>query len=125
MGHTGYYHRFIRSYTSITTPLEKLLKKSKVFHWTPECDRDFNILKEKLSSSPILTYPNWQVEFHVHIDASCTALGVFVAQPSEGNLYHPIYSTNIKLLHDECNYTTTEREGLVMVYALQKLDTIC
>lgn len=25
--HTGYYHRFNRNYTLITTPLEKLLKK--------------------------------------------------------------------------------------------------
>jgi hypothetical protein len=75
-------------------------------------------LKEKLSSAPILTYPNWQVEFHVHIDASNTTLDVILAQPGEGNLDHPIYFTSRKLSQAEHNYTTTEREGLAMVYAL-------
>jgi hypothetical protein len=29
LGHTGYYHRFIRRYANITTPLENLLKKAE------------------------------------------------------------------------------------------------
>jgi hypothetical protein len=44
LGHTGYYHRFIISYTGITTPLENLLK-SKVFHWTPKCGKAIIVLK--------------------------------------------------------------------------------
>lgn len=76
MGHTGHYRRFIRNYTTITASLEKLLKKAEVFEWTPAYDDAFNLLKEKLVSAPILTYPNWIVEFHVHIDASRVALGV-------------------------------------------------
>jgi hypothetical protein len=33
---------------------------------------------------------------------------------------HPIYFTIKKLLQVERNYTTTEREGIAMIYALQK-----
>jgi hypothetical protein len=60
------------------------------------------------------------VEFHVHIDASEIYLGVILAQLGEGNLYHPIYFSNKKIPQVECNYTTTEREALAMVYSLQK-----
>jgi hypothetical protein len=60
------------------------------------------------------------VEFHVHIDASGIALGEILAQPGEGNLDHPIYFSSRKLSQAEHNYTTTKREGLEMVYALQK-----
>jgi hypothetical protein len=35
LGHTGYYHRFIRRYANITAPLENLLKKAEPFQWTP------------------------------------------------------------------------------------------
>ena len=37
LGHTGYYHKFIRGYAAITAPMEKLLKKDDAFEWTQEC----------------------------------------------------------------------------------------
>ena len=50
----------------------------------------------------------------------CLALGVILAQPGEG-LDHPIAFSRKKLSSADRNYTTTEREGLVIVYALQKI----
>jgi hypothetical protein len=73
-----------------------------------------------LKTAPILTYPNWKVEFHVHIDAYAVSLGAILLKPGEGNLDHPIYFSSRKLFQDEHNYTTTKREGLDMVYALKK-----
>jgi hypothetical protein len=40
LGHTGYYHRFIRRYANITAPLENLLKKAEPFQWTPIVIKD-------------------------------------------------------------------------------------
>ena len=73
-----------------------------------------------MASAPILVLPDWNKEFHVHVDASSTALGVFLAQLGEGDLDHPIAYSSRKLSFAEVNYTTNEREGLAMVYALQK-----
>ena len=56
----------------------------------------------------------------MHVDASSIALGVILAQPDEGGIDHPIAFASRKLSSAERNYTTTEREGLAMVYALQK-----
>ena len=70
---------------------------------------------------PILVFPDWNKEFHVHVDASSVALGVVLVQPGEGDLDHPIAFASRKLSFAEKNYTTTEQEGLVMVYALQKI----
>jgi len=47
-------------------------------------------------------------------------LGIVLAQSGEGNIDHPIAFASRKLSTAEKNYTTTEREGLAMVYALQK-----
>ena len=71
-------------------------------------------------TTQILVFPDWKVSFHVHVDASSIALGVILAQPGEGGLDHPIDFARRKLSSVERNYTTTKREGLVMVYALQK-----
>ena len=69
---------------------------------------------------PILIFPNWSKEFHVHVDASSIALGAMLAQPGIGDIDHPLFLSSRKLSTIEINYTTTEREGLAMVYALQK-----
>ena len=74
-----------------------------------------------MTSAPILVFPDWNKEFHVHVDASSTAPGFFLAQPSEGDLDHPIAYASRKLSLDKQNYTMTEREGPAMVCALQKL----
>jgi hypothetical protein len=71
-------------------------------------------------TAPILVFPYWRKEFHVHVDAYSIALGVVMAQPGEGDIDHPLDFARRKLSTYEINYTTTEREGLAMVYALQK-----
>ena len=86
----AYYHKFIKGYAMITVPMEKFLKKDVVFEWTLECQGSFDTLKAKMASAPILFFPYWNKEFHVHVDASSTALGVVLAQPGEGDLDHPI-----------------------------------
>ena len=71
-------------------------------------------------TTPILVFPDWTKPFHVHVDASGIALGIDLTQPREGGIDHPIAYSSKKLSITEKNYTTTEREGLSMVYALQK-----
>jgi hypothetical protein len=43
-----------------------------------------------------------------------------LAQPGAEDIDHPLAFASRNLSTDEINYTTTEREGLAMVYALQK-----
>jgi hypothetical protein len=71
-------------------------------------------------TGPILVFPYWRKEFHVHVDASSIALGALLEQPREGYIDHMLSFSSRKLSTAKVNYTTTEREGLSMVYALQK-----
>jgi hypothetical protein len=107
LGHTGYYRRFIKRYVNNTAPMENLLKKSEVFQWTLECDKEFNSLKENLIPIPILIFPNSENEFHVHVDASGISLGAILSQRGDGAMDHLIYFSSRKLSQDEHNYTTT------------------
>lgn len=56
----------------------------------------------------------------MHVDASSVTLGTILAQEGVGDIYHPLSFSSRKLSKAEKNYTMTEREGLAVVYALQK-----
>lgn len=110
LGHTGYYRKFIRGYTQITSPLEKLLKEEVKFQWNERYQQNLDTLKQKLVTMSILVFPYWKKEFHVHVDASSIALGIVLSQLGEGGLDHPIAFSSRKLSITEHNYTTIECE---------------
>jgi hypothetical protein len=120
LGHTRYYRKFIKGYVQIIGPMEKLLRKDTKFKWNEDCQRGLDTLKEKMVTVPILVFSDWEKTFHVHVDASAIALGSILAQPRVVELDHPIPFSRRKLSESKKNYNTTEREGLYMVYALQK-----
>lgn len=59
--------------------------------------------------TPILLFPDWKKEFHVHVDASCIELGVVLTQPGAGDIDHPIVFARRKMSKAEKNYSTTKR----------------
>ncbi len=77
--------------------------------------------QELVCISPILISPNWEFQFHVHIDGSQLVVGAMFAQNPTGKFDQSVMYTSKLLNSIERNYTTTEREALAMVYALQKI----
>lgn len=120
LGHVGYYRRFIKGFAEVSLPLERLTRKGEPFVWGKEQNEAFQELKTRLVSAPILAYPNWVNKFHVQVDASNFAIGAILTQPGSSRLDHPIYFASRLLSKAERNYSTTEREALGMVYAVQK-----
>ncbi len=55
----------------------------------------------------ILVFLNWKKKFHVHVDASCIALGVVLTHASEGELDHPLAFASRRLSKAEKNYSIT------------------
>jgi len=73
-----------------------------------------------MASTPILVFPKWDVEFHVHVDASCITLGVVLTQEGTEGVDHLITFLSRQLSKAEKKYYTIECEGFTMVYVLQK-----
>jgi hypothetical protein len=119
LGHAGYYRRFIPNFTSLATPLFKLLSKEVEFKWDDECQTSFEILKQKLSTTHVLRGPNWSLPFHICTDASVTTLGAVLGQ-RENQMPYVIYFVSKNLSPVEVNYTVTEKELLVVVHAINK-----
>ena len=79
LGNKGYYRKIIRNYAKITTPVENLLEKESKHGWTSECQDEFDMLKEKLVTVPIIIFPYWLNIFHVHVDASSIVQKIVLA----------------------------------------------
>jgi len=58
-GLAGFYRRFVKNFSTIAAPLNNLVKKNVKFNWTPDCEKAFKYLKERLSTAPILALPNF------------------------------------------------------------------
>ena len=119
LGHAGFYRRFIMDFSKIAKPLYKLLEKDAKFFWDENCQKSFEELKAYLTTAPIVRGPNWKLPFEVMCDASDLAIGAVLGQREEGKPYVVYYAS--KTLNEvQRNYTTTEKELLAVVYALDK-----
>ncbi|XP_029145234.1 uncharacterized mitochondrial protein AtMg00860-like [Arachis hypogaea] len=112
LGLAGYYRRFIRGFSQIALPLTYLTRKEVPFVWTAECDRSFNILKEKLTTAPVLVLPDPQKPFEVYCDTSDKGLGCVLMQDKN-------VVASRQLRPHERNYPTHDLELAVVVFALK------
>jgi hypothetical protein len=119
-GMAQFYRWFTRTFASVMALNTKFLKKVKVFEWITECQTTWEDIKNQYVQAPILINLNWELEFHVHIDASQLAIGAIVAQNLTSKIDQPIMYSSRLLNFVERNYITTKREPLAMVYALHK-----
>eukprot|EP00253_Pinus_taeda_P034577 PITA_34577 len=119
LGHAGYYRRFIKDFSKIASPLFVLLTKNVEFKWNDDCEKAFDQLKNQLSIAPILRGPDWALPFHISSDASDTAIGAVLGQEENG-LPYAIYFISKNMTPAELNYTVTEKEFLVVIYAINK-----
>ena len=121
LGATGYYRRFIYFYAQVAAPLTHLTKQTDLPGvWTEECTKAFNKLKNWLSTALVLIPPDWSKPFEVHVDASNFAIGSVLSQKNDEGHDRPIYFFSRQLSGAEKNYSVTEREGLGIVYSVQK-----
>jgi len=63
LGLASYYRRFVPSFAQVAKPLHRLTKAKIDFVWTPECQSAFEMLKNLLSTAPVLSYPDFTAEF--------------------------------------------------------------
>ena len=72
-----------------------------------------------LVSPPIMRSPNWDLPFEIMCNTSDYAIGVVLGQREDKKAF-VIYYASKTLDSSQSNYITTEKEFLVVVFALEK-----
>jgi hypothetical protein len=82
--------------------------------WDAKCEESFQLLKEKLTTAPVLVIPNPATNFQVYCDASKQGLGCVLMQEE-----HVVAYTSRQLRPYEVNYLTHDLELATVVFALK------
>ncbi|KAH0709023.1 hypothetical protein KY284_010450 [Solanum tuberosum] len=71
LGLTGYYRRFVEGFSSISSPLTKLTKKTTKFQWSEACEKNFQELKKRvglgcvlMQNGKVIAYASRQLKVH-------------------------------------------------------------
>ena len=80
MGVAQFLQIYLKDLAKIMAPITRLTRKSDKFVWMNECEAAMELIKEKYTNRPIPISPNWDLEFHVHMDAFNIVVGIMFVQ---------------------------------------------
>ena len=116
LGLAGYYRRFVEDFSRLEPPMTRLTWKGVRFEWNGLCMTAFQELKIKLTSAPILIFPEQGQRYTVYCNASKDRLGCVLMQSRR------VVAYGFKQLKNhEQNYPTHDMELAAIVFALKIL----
>ena len=118
LGLVTYLSPFIPGLSTLTAPLQELLKKDKDFSWNHTYDITFEWVKEAVISDTTLRYFNPLLPVTIQVDASQVGLGAALLQNGK-----PIAFASKALTETECQYANIEREMLAAVFGAERFHT--
>ena len=89
------------------------------FNFDQDYKEAFAQLKDLLTTTPIIQPPDWSLPFELMCDASDYAIGAVLGQRVD-KVPHAIYYASRTLNDAQLNYSTTEKELLAVIFALDK-----
>ena len=120
LGFSNFYRKFIPHYSTITTPLTSLTKKSVPFTWSPAAAAAFRQLQQAFTSAPVLRHFQPNLPLTIEADSSDFALGCVLSQPSSSGDLLPVCYYSRKLTPAELNYPIYDKELLAVVEAFKQ-----
>ena len=118
LGFVNYHREHIIGFAGTAQPLYQITGKGD-FHWDEEQQLAFESLKECMTSTPVLAYPNANEPFILDTDASNFAVGAELIQIQGGRERVIGYDS---MILDKCQrkYCTTRKELLAVVVFTRK-----
>lgn len=124
-GMASFYRRFIPGFSDLVEPLTRLVRKEHKFVWGSEQEEAFEEVKRRLTSEPILTFPDYSKPFHIFTDASAVAQAGALLQKSAGeegkppNAFSAVSYCSRILSSSERRWPTVQAELGAIIFALR------
>ena len=121
LGMAGYYRQLIPQFSHHAAPLVQLTRKHHRFHWTEDCQRAFDFLRNVLVSDVVMAHPRVGDPYKLYTDASEYAVGAILTQTDNDGLERPIQYVSKTLNLAQQRWSAIEREAFAVVHALKAL----
>ena len=120
LGMVNYYNMYLPDMATLTEPMHSLLRKGVAWKWNDKCETAFQEIKRLLCKAPVLVLFDMSKEIVVHCDASQYGIGAVLSHVMADGSEKPVSFASRTLSTAERNYSTIEKEGLALVYAVRK-----
>lgn len=120
LGICNYYRQFNVRHSVSVDKLRELLKKESVWQWSSEYTMAFEKMKEDFRNCIMLKHVIPNAPFRLWTDASDRGVAGILYQIGENGDHNIIAIVSRCLNRAECNYTTTEKELLAVIYSIEK-----
>ena len=119
MGMLNFIAKFIPNLSVKTSCMRELLHEDNLFEWTNRHEREWENLKQTLTTAPVLTFFDPSKKIKVSTDASKDGIGGVLLQ-AEGEHWKPVAYASRTMTETECRYAQIEKECLGLVFGLEK-----
>ena len=128
LGLAGYYRKFVLCFADHSRPLAQLTCKDRVFEWTQECRKAFDILKQSLCAQPILKSDDTSKGYTLYTDVSKYGWAGVLTQAHtsmvEGKTIttdHPVAYVSGLFRGSQLNWAALTKEAYAIYMSVKKL----
>ena len=120
IGFANFYQHFVQGFSKVVASLIALVRKDVLFKWTEECQKSFELLKERFTTALILAHFDSIKEIIVKTDASDWVSAEILSQYSDDNILCPVTFFSKKHSVQEVNYEIYDKELLIIICAFEE-----
>ena len=130
LGLVNYFREHLDHMTEETKPLRDMVdmqryKASKKLEWTPELQKRYFAVRDKVAACPKLYFPSPDGEIVVMTDASDFGIGCYIYETRKGSTKQwPLRFMSLALTGAQLNWSTIEKECFAIFYTLKKFHNI-
>ena len=119
IGFCNFYRRFIKGFSKLVRPMVNLTRKDQPFLWTDACQKAFELMKERVTTAPVLKHFDRTKEAILETDSSDYVNGGVLSQYGDDGILYPVAFYSKNMAPAECNYEIYDKELLAIIRCLE------
>ncbi|KII66802.1 Transposon Tf2-11 polyprotein [Thelohanellus kitauei] len=122
LGAVGFYSRFIPKLHGLCAPLYDLTRQGVNWRWSVNEENILKQIKQCLTHSSTLAHFNEDLPTILATDASGRGLRAVLSQKEQNGIERPVCFASRTLSKSEKNYSVSDKEGLTIIWGINKFN---